>query len=341
MKIAIVAVDGMQALDMAGALDVFGEANKLLPDACRYDVSLIGTHAGHITCSNGMELAVPFEYTTFQTPVDLLLVTGSSDLPSVRPERDLLDWLRDRAVTSKRIGSISNGAFLLGHAGLLNGKEVTASWADASSLAREFPLVRVRPDKRLIRDGNLLSSAGAASAWHLCLSLVADDWGHELAERIARRLGMGMEHERGPCRCRPRIDPTTGEHSFIAKVQRYVNEHLADDLSIDQLASAVSASRRNFSRLFAKHAQMTPSAFVEEARVDAATKILEGTDVPLKTIAFKCGFHSAAHMRMVFLRRINVTPREYRQQIGSARSRDGVPQLMNQRDPYFDFEATA
>ncbi|MGT2475270.1 GlxA family transcriptional regulator [Paraburkholderia terrae] len=336
MKIAIVVLDGVQALDIAGALDVFSEANQCLRAACQYQVSLVGERAGHIACSNSMQLSVPFDYTAFQTSVDVLLVTGRPHLSNSRPKRDFLEWLRDRAFQSKRIGSICNGAFLLAHAGVLNGREVTASWADASSLAREFPLARVRPDKVLIRDGNLVSSAGATAGWHLCLSQVADDWGHAFAARIATRLGMDMGHEG-----RPYIDSAAGKNTLIEKVQRYVTDHLADELSIEELASAVAVSRRNFSRLFAKHAQMTPSAFVEELRVDAARKILGGTDDPLKTIAFKCGFHNATHMRMVFLRRINVTPMQCRQQMRGVQSAYGMPRRIDRADQSVDLEATA
>jgi transcriptional regulator GlxA family with amidase domain len=103
------------------------------------------------------------------------------------------------------------------------------------------------------------------------------------------------------------------EDPIIGKVHRYVTEHITDVLSIEQLASAASVSRRTLSRAFAKHAKVTPSVFVEQVRVDTARKFLEDTDDPLKTIAFNCGFRSAAHMRTTFSRRLNVTPKQYRQ----------------------------
>ena len=103
-----------------------------------------------------------------------------------------------------------------------------------------------------------------------------------------------------------------------------MTEHITDTLSIEQLASAVSVSRRTFSRLFSKYAKVTPSAFVEQVRVDTARKLLEETDAPLKTVAFNCGFHSATHMRAIFFRRLNVTPRQYRQRF---RGTAGTQQL--------------
>jgi transcriptional regulator GlxA family with amidase domain len=102
------------------------------------------------------------------------------------------------------------------------------------------------------------------------------------------------------------------EDPIIGRVHRYVTEHISDALSIEELAKAVSVSRRTFSRLFAKYAKVTPSAFVEQVRVDTARRLLEETDAPLKTVAFKCGFHSTTHMRTTFSRRLNVTPKQYR-----------------------------
>ena len=91
-----------------------------------------------------------------------------------------------------------------------------------------------------------------------------------------------------------------------------MSEHLTEVLAIEELVNAASVSRRTLSRLFAKHAKVTPSVFVEQVRVDTARKLLEDTDAPLKTVAFHCGFHNATHMRATFSRRLNVTPKQYR-----------------------------
>jgi transcriptional regulator GlxA family with amidase domain len=313
MKVAIVIFDGVQALDVAGPLDVFAEANTQLPDHQKYEVSLVGTRAGTVTCSNGMQLSVPFGFADLNTQWDLLLVAGGPQLPDTQPSSDFLTWLQNQARGAARFGSVCNGAFVLAHAGLLDGKEVTTHWADAGRLAAEFPQVCVQPDKIFVRDGRLFTSAGVTAGIDLCLSLVAEDWGHELAVRVAKRLVVYIQREGGQSQYSPYIGAGKEDDPIIGKVHRYVTEHITDALSIEQLASAVSVSRRTFSRLFAKYAKVTPSAFVEQVRVDTARKLLEDTDSPLKTVAFKCGFHSATHMRTTFSRRLEVTPKQYRQ----------------------------
>jgi transcriptional regulator GlxA family with amidase domain len=342
MKVAIVVLDGVQALDVAGLLDALSEANTLPGAAHQYQVTLVGERAGHVACSNAMQLSVPWSYSDFCVPQDVLLVTGSLRVTSVRPKRDFLNWLRLRALESQRFGSVCNGAFLLGRAGLLDGKEVAARWAEASQMAHEFPCARIRPDKTLIRDGRLISSAGANAGLTLGLSLVAEHCGQRLADQVARRLG--TEVQGGRVHCAPYVATLSDESSIIAKVQRYINDHLSDVLSIEQLADAVYVSRRTLSRLFAKHLQTTPSAFVDQVRVGAAKKLLEERNIPMKTVAFHCGFHNATHMRMVFQRHLNVTPKQYRQQCRDTEV-ESYPRRVAQYEPVdasqADIEVTA
>jgi transcriptional regulator GlxA family with amidase domain len=318
MKVGIVIFDGVQALDVAGPMDVFAEANTFLPEHQRYQVSLVGIQAGAVSCSNGMQLSVPHGYADFDTPFDLLLIAGGPQLPDARPQNEFLQWLQNQARGATRFGSVCTGAFVLAHAGLLDGKEVTTHWADAGRLADEFPEASVQPDRIFIRDGRLFTSAGVTAGIDLCLSLVAEDWGHELAVRVAKRLVVYIQREGGQSQYSPFLGVRKERDPIVGKVLQYVTEHITDTLSMEQLASAVSISRRTFSRLFAKYAKVTPSAFVEQVRVDAARRLLEETDAPLKTVAFKCGFHNATHMRTTFSRRLDVTPKQYRQRFRGA-----------------------
>jgi len=313
MKLVIVVLEGVQALDVAAPMDVFTEANNFLPPEHHYQIELVGMRAGSVRCANGMQLHVGTGYLEHEGQPDLLLVAGGPKLPAVNGyEPAFLQWLSEKAAGSRRFGSVCNGAFPLGHAGLLNGKEVTAHWHDVDRLIAQFPRARVRPDKIFVRDGSLFTSAGVAAGVDLCLALVTEDWGHELALRIAKRLIVYIRREGGQSQYSPFLAVGPKEETIVAKVLRHVTDHIDEQLSIEQLADAVGVSRRTFSRVFAKDAKMTPSAFVEQVRVDFCRKLLEETDLPLKTVAFRCGFHSANQMRVIFAKRLDTTPREYR-----------------------------
>ena len=324
--------EDVQALDVAAPMDVFAEANKFLPEGQRYEVALVGMRAGSLRCSNGLEINVGHGYLDYEEQPDLVVIAGGPRLPEFHPAPGILEWLREKAQGALRFGSVCNGAFPLGHAGLLDGKEVTAHWNDVDRLIAQFPRARVRPDKIFVRDGRLFTSAGVAAGIDLCLALIAEDWGHDLALRIAKKLIVYIRRDGGQSQYSPYLAAGPKEETIVAKVLRYVTDHLSEQLSMEQLADAVSVSRRTFSRVFARTADMTPSAFVEQVRIDHSRKLLEETDLPLKTIAFRCGFHNSNQMRFIYSRRLDTTPREYRERFrgretGGQRREAGVPSV--------------
>ncbi len=312
MKLTLVVFDGVQALDVAGPLDVFAEANLLLPKKDHYVTTLVGERGDSVVCSSGIAFKVHCDYASFDDQSDLLLVAGGPRLPTYRPDPAFVAWLNKAAQAAGRFGAVCNGVFLLGHAGLLAGREVTTHWDHAARLATQFPDLNVRPDKIFVRDGNLFTCGGVTAGIDLCLALVAEDWGHELAIKVAKRLIVYIRRDGGQSQYSPYLAVGPKEDSLIAKVLKYVTDHISEALTIEDIADAVGVSRRTFSRAFAKHAHVTPSIFVEQVRIDFARKLLEETDVPLKTVAFRCGFTNATQMRMIFSRLLNTTPKRYR-----------------------------
>ncbi|WP_295994007.1 GlxA family transcriptional regulator [Rugamonas sp.] len=323
MKIALVVLDGVQALDVAGPLDVFAEANLFLPEEDRYDITLVGGRPDNVVCSSGITFNVHCDYLHFDSDSDLLLVAGGPRFPDYQPEAGFSAWLQQRALGSKRFGAVCNGVFLLAHAGLLAGREITTHWDHAERLSNQFPGSTVRPDKIFVRDGNLFTCGGVTAGIDLCLALVAEDWGHELAMKVAKRLIVYIRRDGGQSQYSPYLAVGPDEDSLVAKVLKYVTDHISAALTIEDIADAVGVSRRTFSRAFAKHAHVTPSVFVDQVRIDFARKLLEETDIPLKTVAFRCGFNTATQMRMIFSRQLSTTPKLYRERFRA----DDVPRI--------------
>lgn len=315
MKLTLVVLDGVQALDVAGPLDVFNEANQFLAAADRYEVTLVGERAGSVSTSSGLEFSVAHGYQDFDGDSDLLLVAGGPRYPDYQPAPGLLAWLNQQAQGTARYGAVCNGVFLLAHAGLLQGRQVTTHWDHAARLASQFPQLSVRPDKIFVRDGKVFTCGGVSAGIDLCLALVAEDWGHEMAARIAERLIVYMRRDGGQSQYSPYLAAAPEEESLVSRVWKYVSQNIQLPLSIEEIADAVGVSRRTFSRAFARHAHVTPSVFVDQLRVDHARKLLEDSDMPMKTVAFQSGFNSATQMRMIFSRQINTTPRLYREDI--------------------------
>lgn len=317
--IAILIFPGVQALDVSGPMDVFAEANSFLPAEQQYAIEVLGTQEGLLRCSNGLSLAAHRHYAQANDAYDLLLVAGGPGLPAQPYDAALSAWLARAAGKAGRHGSICNGAFLLGHAGLLDGKKVATHWNDAAALAARFPLAQVDADSIYVHDGKLASSAGVTAGIDLALSLLADDGGAPLALQVARRLVVYTQRQGGQSQFSPHLTPVVDAASPVAQAQQYVLAHLGEALEVDTLAQLVAMSPRNFARIFVRELGVTPARFIESARLDSARVLLAVSDAPLKTIAWRCGFGTADQLRAVFLRRLGVSARQYRQHFSSSR----------------------
>lgn len=310
--VAIAIFPGVQALDVAGPVDVFAEANAFIAAKDAYAITLVAPEAGAVRASNGTRLFADLSCDDARERYDTALVAGGPGLPVDAPDPRLTRWLADVAARCDRYGSICTGAFALGHAGLIDERHVTTHWQNASQLAQQFPRAKVELDRIHIRDGRLVTSAGVTAGIDVALALVAEDHGARVSLAVAKRLVVFAQRRGGQSQFSPYLNAPADETSPVAKVQVYVMEHIGETLTVDKLAQVAGMSGRNFARAFVQLADMTPHEFVERARVDAARNALESSDAPMKTVAYDCGFGTADRMRIVFMRRLGVSPNDYR-----------------------------
>ena len=313
-RVVIAIFPGVQALDVAGPLDVFSEANQFLAEDGRYALAVAAAVRTPVRASNGTLLVADLTFEEARGPWDIALVAGGRDLPGGRVDAELVDWLPHVAAQPPRYGPICTGAFALGAAGLLDKRKVTTHWQHAGQLARRFDLAVVEPDRIFCRDGALITSAGVTAGIDLALALVGEHHGADVALAVAKRLVVFAQRQGGQSQFSPYLLPSPDERAPMSRVQSHVIAHLdaRADLSVERLAEVAGMSARNFARTFVQWSGVTPHEFVERARVDAARALLESTAKPLKTIAWACGFGSADRMRIVFARRLGVTPARYR-----------------------------
>jgi transcriptional regulator GlxA family with amidase domain len=311
-KVAIVIHGGVQALDVAGPVDVFAEANGYVAEGSGYETVLIAADRELLRASNGMKISADLGFDDAEGRFDIVLVAGGPALPEAPSDPELTQWLRRVPERAELYGSICTGAFALGHAGLLDGHQVTTHWQNAKQLAARFPGAEVVPDRIYIRDRRLMTSAGVTAGIDLGLALVGEHHGPQVAVAVAKRLVVVAQRQGGQSQFSPYLTAPANEDSPIARVQMHVMEHIGDKHTLPSLAEAVGMSVRNFGRAFVQATGITPHEFVEQARIDAARRLLEGSDRPLKAVAFDCGFGSADRMRIVFSERLGVSPAHYR-----------------------------
>jgi len=316
--VAIVVYEGVQALDVAGPMDVFSEANTFLDAGDRYETALIASHRGVLRASNGMRLVADLTFEEATRGFDIILVAGAPTPPLTPPEAPVVQWMRGLPSRSSVYGSICTGAFLLGYAGLLDGRRVTTHWQDAQALAARFPQARVEPDLIHVRDGALITAAGVTAGIDLGLALVGERHGAQTSLKVAKRLVVVAQRQGGQSQFSPYLTAPADPQSPIARIQDHVMAHIANRHTLESLAAVVRMSPRSLARHFVEATGITPHEFVERARVDAARMMLEGSDRPLKAVAIECGFGSADRMRIVFNTRLGLTPAQYRASFGRA-----------------------
>ncbi|MGC8519081.1 MAG: GlxA family transcriptional regulator [Steroidobacteraceae bacterium] len=310
--VAILAMPGVQLLDVSGPLDVFAEAN-VQTHAPAYRLQLIATVPGDIRSSSGVRLTPdrvirPNEH---EAP-DTLLVAGCPNAAHAQLPAVLTDWLRRVAPRTRRYGSICTGAFVLAAAGLLDGRRITTHWALAARLAAAYPSVTVEEDAIHVRDGKVRTAAGVTAGLDLALALVEEDLGRAVAMNVASHLVMFFKRPGGQLQFSRAGRSLPAGRSVLQTVQRYIAAHPAADHAVAHLAARAGLSPRHFARLFHQEVGVTPAAWVEAARVAAARRLLEGARLPPKQVAVQCGFANADTLRRAFVRHVGVTPAEYR-----------------------------
>jgi transcriptional regulator GlxA family with amidase domain len=273
LPVWIVMFPDVQALDVTGPLEVFALANRPSPGrAPRYELSVLAPEAGAVSTSSGLSLLAGRDIRQATGPVDTLLVAGGQGTRAAMRDTRLVSWIRRTAARARRVASVCSGAFLLGEAGLLDGRRATTHWAVCDALQRRYPTARVEADPIFVRDGKVSTSAGVTAGMDLALELVEEDGGRDLALAVARWLVMFLHRPGGQTQFASPVWLPRAERPTVRTVQTLVESAPADDHRVPTLAAAAAMSVRHFTRVFTAEVGETPSRFVERTRVEAARR---------------------------------------------------------------------
>lgn len=316
-RIVVLAFPGAQALDIAGPVEVFDMAHRLLnrPED-GYRVEIVSADGPLVpTCSQMTIQAAPLD--TAGGPIDTLVVPGGWGMLTVRDDLPTRAWVREAADRSRRVASVCGGAFILAKAGLLDGRRATTHWAFAEELAQLCPAVNVDPKPIFVRDGKFTTSAGVSCGIDMALMLVEEDHGATFALEVARYLVMFVKRPGGQTQFSSGLPTQLSNKQQIREVQEWILANPDADLSVPVLAERASMSPRNFARMFTREVGKPPGQYVETVRVWRARELLDTTDLPVAEIARRCGFCTVETFLRAFSRTHDLTPGEYRKRFRS------------------------
>jgi transcriptional regulator GlxA family with amidase domain len=306
--VAILVTDGVALFELGVASDIFG--TDITTDSGRplYRRYICGA-APYVTTDAGFRMEVPYGLEALAAAsAVVVLPTEDLDLvPDAVPRA-----LRLARSRGQRVLSLCTGAFVLAAAGLLDGRAATTHWEECADLARQYPRVRVDPGVLYIDEGDVLTSAGSAASVDLCLHVVERDYGAEVAARVARDLVVPLYRSGGQAQYieAPIHLPDSGD--LFADTMNWLRAHLAETVTVADLAVRSAMSPRTFARRFLASTGTTPLAWLTRERLRFAKRLLETTDAPVDLVARESGFGSPDNLRKHFARTLRTTPQAYR-----------------------------
>jgi transcriptional regulator GlxA family with amidase domain len=307
-KVAVIALDQVAAFELGVLCEVFGTDRTAdgFP-GYRFDIC---SHDGRpVRSKSGFDLTPQADLTPVED-ADLVAIPAHSDHTTVPIA--VLDALRRADQRGAYVFSVCSGAFVLGEAGLLDGRACTTHWKYVDELEQRFPLARVRCDSLYVQDGNLLTSAGTAAGIDACLHLVRQAHGSALATKLARRMVVPPHRDGGQSQYIEAPIPVTPKAPTLEPVLGWLIGHLDQTVTVDDLAAQAHMAPRTFARRFRAETGTTPHDWLTNQRILLARRLLEETQLGVEAVATRAGFGDAATLRHHFTRRVGTTPHAYR-----------------------------
>lgn len=308
-RVAVLAFDGVSLFHLSVPGMVLGTAQSA-PGEPHYEVSYCAEAPGMVISDQGIGLAVDHGLELMEAS-DVIVIPAWGD-HSVAASAKLVQALQRANFQEKLIVGLCLGAFVLGEAGLLDGKEATTHWAVRDEFGRRFPEVRFRPEVLYVSDGNIITSAGTVAAIDCCLHLVRQRLGADVANRTAKMLVTPPHRQGGQAQYVEHPVPQLSSETHLSDVLVWARMNLASDLSLDVMADMAKMSRRTFTRRFRESTGSTVSRWLNAQRVVRAQELLETTDLPIECVAGEAGFGTPLSLRQQFAVHLGTSPSEYR-----------------------------
>lgn len=307
-NVVVVVQDGAEPFGLGSMCEVWAEPYHPDDDNPVFDFKVATPRPGRVRGASGFDLHVEHG----------LDVVAEADLVCVCPKRDYLDPSPEVAAVVRAaydrgatIFAHCTAAFVLGEAGLLDGRRCTTHWRHVQALAERYPEAKVDADVLYVHDGPVVTGAGSAAGLDAALHLLRATFGAATAATAARRMVVPPHRDGGQAQFIAHAVPDC-EAETLGPLLTWIVENLGDDLDVETLARRALMSPRTFARRFRAETGATPHAWVTRQRVLRAEELLEQSDKPVEWIATEVGFGNAATLRHHFTRVRGLSPQQYR-----------------------------
>jgi len=312
-------------LNISGPWEVLGHANEVL-GRLAYVLELVGPSAPEIQTRHGLVLGGirPLTRACDRLPEIAIVAGGSPRQPLPDEQVRIVKWLRRYHTRIPTVISTCTGAFILGEAGVLDGRRATTHWLHLNDLRTRFPAAHVVDDGIFVRDNGVWTSAGITAGIDLTLALVEADHGHSVAMAVAKRLVLFLRRSGNQSQFSSALQRQEKEPPMLRDLSTFVLEHIEEPLPVERIAEWSGMSTRTLIRWCREHLSQSPAEFVRQLRVEEAQRLLVETPLPLKDITARTGLGDESTMWRVFTQRLGITPAAYRQRFASSSVESGT-----------------
>lgn len=314
-RVAILVVDRVEFFDLAGPIQVFHEAAAAGAD---YRVELVALDST-VRSEQAATLSDLHPLPADLGPGDIVVVPGSAQLRDASRMRrgrnaDLARWVRDAYDAGATISSVCVGSFLLGAAGLLDGRTCTTHWRYVDALQRAYPRAKVVANRLYTLDDRVVTSAGIAAGVDLALAMVERRDGPRIAAMVAREMVVSIRRPGSHEQLSPYFERRDHLAHDIHAVQDWLVEDPGRAFSLDALAERAGVSTRTLTRQFKAATGTTVKEYATALRLEHARALLRDSSLTIDDVAARCGFSDGRHLRRLWRDTYGVPPSAARQQ---------------------------
>ncbi len=300
---------------IVGSYKVFTRANQYLTSHGKkpaFTIQLVGT-SKNVSVHDGLFSIHPNAILKQVRKTDLIIIPAIKPnfATAIKANKALYPWIADHYKKGAEVASMCTGAFLLASTGLLNGKSCSTHWIASDAFGKMFPEVNLVADKVITDEHGIYTNGGAFSFLHLLLYLVEKYCGRETAIYCAKVFEIDMDRQ---TQSHFTIFSGLKDHNDIEikKAQLFIEKHVSEKISMEELANQFAIGRRNFDRRFIKATSNTPVEYMQKVKVEAAKRKLETSRESVDEIMYSVSYSDNKAFRTVFKKVTGLSPLEYR-----------------------------
>lgn len=331
MNITILMADQCSSTSVAASLEFFETANVLYhyttqkgahseqPSSPLFNIETASMDGRQVACTGGLRLTPDKHVADVRSP-QLIIVPGFmfNILGVLTSLSEMIQWLRQQHQQGCYIASMCTGSFVTAQAGLLDGRHATTHWVFSEQFAKRFPKVKLQTERTVTDDGQIMCSGGSTSGSDLLLHLIRKFSSPQLAAECAKKLLVDVS-----ARSQTPYSSTTFKKNHtdaeILKIQIWLENRIASNIVMEQVAEEFGLSIRNFIRRFKEATEQTPIQYLQNLRIEKAKLLLENSQEAFDQITLQVGYEDGNSFRRLFKQRVGLAPSAYRKRFENSR----------------------